>query len=73
VSLSQPYFWLSAFIEVLHKIQVAFAYLLNLLNGMYGTGWDLNEALADAALEFGLNEEEVLELQHIHQGFINNC
>jgi hypothetical protein len=58
----------------MNKIQVAFAYLLNLLNGMYGTGWDLNEALADAALEFGLNEEEeVLELQHIHQGFINNC
>jgi hypothetical protein len=59
--------------ENMNKIQVAFAYLLNLLNGMYGTGWDLNEALADVALEFSLNEEEVIELQHIHQGFINNC
>jgi hypothetical protein len=57
----------------MNKIQVAFAYLLNLLNGMYGTGWDLEEALADATIEFGLNQEEVLKLQYIHQGFNNNC
>jgi hypothetical protein len=56
----------------MNKIQSAFAYLLNLLDGLYGNGWDLNEAIADAAIEFGLTEEEVRQLQQIHQGFTNN-
>jgi hypothetical protein len=56
----------------MNKIQSAFAYLLNLLDGLYGNGWDLNEAIADAAIEFGLSEEEVRQLQQIHQSFISN-
>ncbi len=56
----------------MNKIQSAFAYLLNLLDGLYGNGWEIDEAIADAAIEFGLTDEEVRQLQQIHQGFISN-
>jgi hypothetical protein len=56
----------------MNKIQIAFAYLLNLLNGLYGTGWEISEAIADAAIEFGLDDEEVDRLHQLHQGFLSN-
>jgi hypothetical protein len=51
------------------KVQKAFHYFMNLLNDAYGTGWELSEALADAAIEFSLDEHETQQLQHIHEAF----
>jgi hypothetical protein len=53
----------------MNKIQSAFTYLLNLLDGVYGNGWEISEAYADAAIEFGLDERESQQLQQIHQSF----
>lgn len=51
------------------KVQKAFSYLLNLLNDVYETGWELSEALKDAAIEFSLDKDEAQQLQKIHQDF----
>jgi hypothetical protein len=45
------------------KVQKAFRYLLDLLNDVYGTGWEHSEALEDAAIEFRLNKHEIKQLQ----------
>jgi hypothetical protein len=51
------------------KVQKAFYYFMNLLNDVYETGWELSEALADAAIEFSLDEDETQQLQRIHEAF----
>jgi hypothetical protein len=59
----------------MNKIHDAFAYLLTLLMGMYGKyseGLDIEVAIEDVTIELDLNDEEVVELRRIHQGFISN-
>ncbi len=56
----------------MNKIQSAFAYLLNLLSGMYGTGWEISDAFEDAAIEFGLDNKESVQLKELYQRMNNN-
>jgi hypothetical protein len=51
------------------KVQKAFHYFLDLLNDVYGTGWELSEALADVAIEFSLDEHETKQVRRIHEAF----
>ena len=51
------------------KVQKAFSYLLDLLGNVYGTGWIFSEALADAAIEFNLDDDESRRLRLIHEAF----
>lgn len=53
----------------MNKIQRAFAYLLNLLDGFYGNGWEISEAYDDAAIEFELDTYEIQQLKELHQKF----
>jgi hypothetical protein len=51
----------------MNKIQSAFAYLLSLLAGAYGDGWEISEAYADTAIEFGLDDLEVEQLKQLQE------
>jgi hypothetical protein len=47
------------------KVQKAFYYFMDLLNDVYETGWSTSEAVADAAIEFGLNKKEAQQFKEM--------
>ncbi|MEY4524716.1 MAG: hypothetical protein RIR57_86 [Bacteroidota bacterium] len=49
----------------MNKVQKAFHYFLDLLNDVYEPGWKTSEAVADAAIEFGLDKKEIQQFKEM--------
>ena len=50
-----------------NKVQKAFSYLVDLINGVYEIGLKISEAIADAIIEFDLNKRESRRLRKIYR------